>query len=1050
MVNGLMRALTRAPRNWGRGASLLLLVGALVAHALPAAAQSQATTAEINGRIVDAQGGVLPGVTVTARAEATGYVRSTVTNAEGYFGLPLLPTGQYELTMELPGFATGSRQVLLTVGATVTVNQTLQVTGVAETISVTAATPLVETTTAVRTSTVNELAIDNLPINGRRFQDFVTLTPTVQVDTSRGQLSFAGQRGINANVNIDGADYNQPFFGGIRGGERSNNAFTVPQESVQEFQVVTAGYSAEFGRSTAGLVNVLTKSGTNQMSGSGIYVNRHRELADKNAFGQTAAPTQQQFGGSVGGPIKTDRLFFFGAYEQQIFRNERAVAFNFSGVTPSADNAEALNYYRSQETDFEATNDAIALLGKIDYQWPAGSRISMRYSHSGNEALNSNAVGNALEATTTSALSNNGTEKNSTNTFVGQYTTALTSSLLLEARGQYSREDRPREANVLAPTVQNQVGNYGTVNFLPTTQEDWRAQAAANVTAVKGTHSLKGGFEYNHVYADQIFGFNQFGRWTVNGAPSLALEVLSVGGPTANRFDVPATGGGATATYLKQLGNLSVDLASDEVALFVQDSWRVKPRLTLNYGVRWEGAFNPTPVANNDFMLNAIQGVTFPLGRTIDPTQIPNQPNQWAPRLGFAWDAAGDGKTVVRGHTGLYYARTPGLLWTSPLNNWRVPAGDLSIQLPFVAPPGNPNTTLYRQLLLIGIDLNQYPLDALPILTTEQMTQIGSALGLTVNEYAGAQPLVVDQDFRNPRATQAGIGVQREVATDISVSAEFLYVKTDFLQRNREVNLGVPSPNPADPSQRPIFPNARPVPQLGSIQIRESTASSEYRALTLSSQMRRARFTVNANYVLSKSESDDDNERDSGGPGAANTYDLSPEWGPARLDRRHQFNGYVLTFLPGNFDVHTGFRFLSALPIDATMGRDADSSRGGPDRPYSAPGVSFVRNGFRNEPFKEVNLRAQWTLGFAGGNRMIFSAEVFNLFNWDNIQLAGNAVTNYCSGTAPNDCGFGAPTNPNFLSLVDRDPNSATNGQLIRTNNPGAPRQLQLGVRFQF
>ena len=143
------------------------------------------------------------------------------------------------------------------------------------------------------------------------------MTPTVQVDPQRGQLSFAGQRGINSNVSIDGADYNQPFFGGIRGGERSNNAFTVPQESVQEFQVVAAGYSAEFGRSTGGLVNAITKSGTNSLRGSLFYVNRNRDWAEKNAFGQNAAPTQQQYGGSIGGPIAKDRLFYFAAAESQ-------------------------------------------------------------------------------------------------------------------------------------------------------------------------------------------------------------------------------------------------------------------------------------------------------------------------------------------------------------------------------------------------------------------------------------------------------------------------------------------------------------------------------------------------------------------------------------------------------------------------------------------------------------------------------------------------------------------------------------------------------------
>jgi hypothetical protein len=1029
---------------WRAAATLLLVL-----LAVPAFAQSQATTAELNGRVVDAQGGVLPGVTVTARNEATGYVRTAVTNDEGLYSLPLLPPGTYEVTLELAGFATGQRRAQLTVGAAVTINQALQLTGVAETVTVSGAAPLVETTTSIRTSTVGAEAIDNLPINGRRFQDFVTLTPTVQVDTSRGQLSFAGQRGINSNVSIDGADYNQPFFGGLRGGERSNNAFTVPQGAVQEFQVVAAGYSAEFGRSTAGLVNVITKSGTNQLAGNGFYVNRHRELADKNAFGQVAAPTQQQFGGGVGFPIQQDRLFFFGAYEQQIFRNERAVAFNLTGINRSAENSEAFDYFRSLEEDFEATNDALALLGKTDYQWPAGSRVSLRYSFSTNKAENSNATGNALEATTTSALSNNGTEKNGTNTVVGQFTTPLRSNLLFEARGQYSREKRPREANEESPTVQNQVGNYGTVAFLPTTQVDWRAQGATNLTWVAGPHTVKVGAEYNHVFADQTFGQNQFGRWTIVGSAASALEVMSLGGPTANRYDVPLTGAATTATYLKQLGNLALDFATDEVAVFVQDSWRATPRLTFNGGIRYEAGFNPTPEANNDFMLNALRGVTFPLGRTVDPTQIPDQTDQFAPRVGFAWDVAGDGRTVVRGHTGLYYARTPGLLLAAPLNNFRIPPGDLSIQLPFSVPAGNPNNTLYRQLLLIGVDLNRFPLDAMPILSTEQMTQIGAALGLTVNPYAGAQPLVMDQEFKNPRATQAGLGAEREVFAGMTVSAEFLYVKTDFLQRNREVNLGVPTPS-ADVAQRPTFASVRPVTALGSVQVRESTAKSRYRALTTTSKLRKPWGELMASYVLSKSESDDDNERDSGGPGAANTFDLTPEWGPARLDRRHQFNGYAMANFPYNIDASIGFRLLSGLPIDATMGRDADASRGGPDRPYSAPGVSFVRNGFRNEPFQEVNLRLNWGINVGGTRQLILTGEVFNLLNDDNLQLGGNAVTNYCAGTAPADCGFGAPTNPNFLSLVDNIQGSSTFGQLIRTNNPGAPRQIQLGLRFMF
>ena len=720
-----------------------LILGLAVGLAIvaPAHAQSQATTGEVGGRVVDAQGAVVPGVTVTVKSPNTGLQRTAVTDQEGLFSIALLPPDSYELVFELSGFAVVTRALRITVGSSLTANQTMQVSSVAETVTVTAS-PAIESTATVRTTTVDAEAIANLPINGRRFQDFITLTPTVQVDPQRGQLSFAGQRGINSNVSIDGADYNQPFFGGIRGGERSNNAFTVPQESVQEFQVVAAGYSAEFGRSTGGLVNAITKSGTNSLRGSAFYVNRNRDWAEKNAFGQNAAPTQQQYGGSIGGPIAKNRLFYFGAAESQNFENTRAVVFNLTGIARTPDNAEAYDYYRSQETPFETTNDALALLGRMDYQLTGSGRLSLRYSFSDNDAKNANATGNALADTTVSALSNNGTERDRTNTFVGQYTSAIRPNVLLDTRGQFSKERRPRDANELTPLVTNAVGNYGTVSFLgQNVQDDWRFQAASTLTGVMGRHTLKAGLEFNHVDASQTFGFNQFGTWNLSGAAGAALELMSTGGPNANRFD------STTATYQKQLGNLQLALASDELAFFAQDSWRVNNSLTLNYGLRWEGAFNPTPEANNEFMLGALQGFNFPLGRTVDPTQIPDQLSQFGPRVGFAWNPGASGTTVVRGFTGLYYARTPMLLWAAPMNNFRVPPGDLSVQLPLSA-PGNPNNTIYKQMALIGIDLNTFPLNSLPILTTEQITQIGSALGLAVNPYLGAQPIIVDQEYQ--------------------------------------------------------------------------------------------------------------------------------------------------------------------------------------------------------------------------------------------------------------------------------------------------------------
>ena len=1041
-------------KNCARLAALALCGTLSAVSAFP---QSQATTGEIRGRVVDATGGVLPGVTVVINDASRGITRTVVTDADGNFVAPLIPPGTYEVTASLAGFQPAKHKAIkVTVGSQVNVNTALKVGAIQEAVTVEGGATAVETTSSVRTSTLDETAIASLPINGRRFQDFVTLTPTVQVDPQRGQLSMAGQRGINTNVSIDGADHNQPFFGGIRGGERSNNAFTVPQEAIQEFQVVASGYTAEFGRSSGGIVNAITKSGSNDIRGSVFYLNRNRDWADDNVFGQAAAPTQQQFGGSIGGPLRKDKTYFFLAYEQQKFKNTRQVLFSaLSGLTPTPATQEAFDFYKSLETPFDATNDAWTILGRIDHQFGTNHRLNIRYTHSDNKALNSNASGNALDPATFSALSNNGTEKDNTNVVVGQLTSVLKPNLLLETRAQYAREQRPRLANAEATNVTTGIGRFGTVNFLPTTQSDWTAGGNVNLTWIRSGHTFKVGGDYRHTFVDQTFGFNQFGTFNVSGTTANVLDIMGVGGTVANRFDSTAV------TYDRQMGNLLVDFATDELAFYAQDSWKVTPRLTVNYGLRWEGAFNPTPIANNDFLLSRVRNFVSPVGgRRVDPTQIPDQLGQWGPRVGFAWDPSGDGKTVLRGYSGLYYARTPALVYAGPMNNYRTPAGDLSLRLPLPVPAGSPNNTVYRQLLLIGIDLNRTPLGSLPILTQDQVLSIARSLGLSPNPAVGSGPLSVDPDFKNPRAFQVGAGAQREIWSGVTVGFEGVYVKTERLERNREMNLAPPVVRASDPAQRPFFNRPltpRPISDLGQLQVRESTAESKYQALTFSTRVQKKWGSVNVYYVLSKSESDDDNERDAGGPNYQNTYNLADEWGPARLDRTHQFNGYMVYFLPKGFDITTGFRILSGRPIDAAMGFDANADGANStganfslDRPYSAPGVSFKRNAFRNTPFKEVNLRLQWKWNIHNSQNLIFSAEAFNIFNWGNIELAGTTVQNYCSAPVPLDCGFGAPTNPNFLQIYDQNPASTRRGQFLLNNNPGAPRQLQLGVRFQF
>jgi outer membrane receptor protein involved in Fe transport len=1032
----------------------LFFAACFISGADKAFAQAQGSAGQITGAVRDTNGAAIPGAKIKATNTQTGLEQTATSNGDGVYRIVLLPPGDYNITAEAERFTkTEIKSVQVIVGQVTDANVTLGVGNVQEAVVITA--EAIQTTVSQPDAIINETAINNLPINGRRFQDFATLTPTAQVDTSRGQISLSGQRGIyGANINIDGVDYNQPFFGGIRGGERSNNAFTIPQESIKEFQVISSGYSAEFGRSTGGVITVVTKSGTNEFHGTGFYLNRNRDLATANAFGQSAAPTQQQFGGSVGGPIFKDKSFFFGSYEQQESTNPRLVLFDrLATFTPTPATQEAFDFYKALETPFDQTNDAIAFLGRFDHQFNEKNRFNVRYSQSYNEALNANSVGNQLFPSTTSALSNNGTEKDRTYTVVGQLNSFFSGNVINELRAQYTREVRPRLANALAPNITNAVGNVGTVSFLPTTQFDWRTQVFNNLTWIKGNHSFKFGGEYNHTFADQTFAFNQFGLFNfTNSDTATILSILSrtPGAATDNRFDSTAV------QFRRQIGNGRLSFDGDTIAFYAQDSWRIRPNFTLNYGLRYEGQFNPTPDVSNTTLTSLVQNASFPIGYSVDPSFIPNNTKQFAPRLGFAWDPGANGKTVIRGFGGIYYASTPGLLFAAPLNNFRIPAGDLSIQLPLAVPAGNPMAscnTVYCQLNLIGINLNNSTLDKLPAITAEQVQGVAAALGLTnFSPFTGAQPITWDRNYENPRSYQFGIGVERDLGGGLTVGVDYSQINTVHLQRNREVNVPAPilRSTAVDPAQRPFFgltgtgARTRPITSLGSVQVRESSARSVFQSAVFRAQLRRKWGQFNTFYTLSRSLSDDDNERDSGGVGYENGFNLNPEFNYARLDRRHQFVANPVFFLPYSFEVSSAIRLLSGLPVDARAGADLNGDTVNNDRPYQAAGVPFKRNAFRNRPVYNVDFRLQKGFNFTERARLTLSAEMFNIFNFDNIQYAGN-TTQFCTGTITSDCGFGASgLNPLFLKLRNPD------GTFITSNNPGAPFQAQFGARFQF
>lgn len=1048
---------------------------------VPAMAQSQASSGQIAGSVTDSSGAAVANATVKVTNTQTGLERTVTSDDAGLFNIVLLPPGVYTITGEASGFSTVTvTNVEVVVGRTADVKLTLGVSGVQESVTVSAGAVQVQTTRSEADAVISERQIENLPINGRRFQDFVTLTPGAQVDPRRQQISLSGQLGIHTNVNVDGVDYNQPFFGGIRGGERSNSAFTIPQESIKEFQVVSAGYTAEFGRSTGGIVNAVTKSGTNEYHGSGFFLARPKSLAKDNLFideiefslrdnqivgpggplAQTdrdvsAAPTQYQWGGSFGGPIKKNKLFFFGSAEMQRLRQDREVFFpNLGGITPGPTTQEAFDFYTGLQQTYEQTNDALAILGRIDYEINSNHRMNIRYSFSDNEALNAVSNGVPLFPTLNNALSNNGTEKDRSHTVVGQVASFLTTSLVNEFRGQYSHERRPRLANEESVLVTSTFGNFGTVNFLPTTQFDWRVQLADNISWTRGTHNVKVGGEWNHVFADQTFGFNQFGRFTVGGNAAQVLDILTLSpgsGTFLNRLDAPRTGSAGSVTYDRQIGNLLASFSTNEFAIFAQDSWRIRPNFTLNYGLRWEAQYNPNPETGNDKLIDLLTSTRFPSGHVLDPTQIFDDTNNFGPRLGFAWDPGNDGKTVIRGFGGIYYSRTPLLLLAGPFNNFRKPAGDLSVRLPITPAPASADTA-YEQLLLIGIDLNDFSLGNLPIITAEQIAQIAVELGLDP-DIAGQQPIMMAQEYQNPKSVQAGVGVEREVVRGFTLGADFTYVHTSYLQQNRDVNLPLPIVLATDPAQRPRYTNPRPIPQLGTVQIRESTGRSLYRALTLRSKFQRSWGQFSAFYVLSSSLSDTDNEREAGGVQYADAFDTSSEYGRSNLHRRHQFTASPVFFLPWNIDFSSAIRLRSGRPFNAILNADANGDGNFNDRPFKAPGVPFERNAFDGKPVYDVDVRIQKRFQLNENHRLTFSWEIFNIFNLENIEFGlppNSLVSSYCSSPIPADCGFLAPTNPNFLSLRENRLGNRRAGRLLTENNSGSPFQMQFGVRYQF
>ncbi len=969
-----------------------------------ALAQSQASTGVIEGTVEDATGAVLPGVTVTLTQTETGFERVVVTDDSGRFRARLLPVGPYKLTAELTGFKSYQRDLNLSIGSTVSLVVGMEIGEITQTVTISSdATPLVDTKEIRPQSTVNELSIDNLPINGRDFQSFVFLTPGA-VPSARNTVSLGGQKGIETNFQVDGADRNNPFFGGQSGGDRP--PFTFSQEAVREFVVLKDGYSAEIGRSTSGLVNVVTKSGTNDWHGSAFYLYQDNSMiADEKElrvgsdgsiterFFEAPEGSRHQFGGSIGGPIARDRAFFFFSTEHQDFSRPLFVVFDFD------DNERAvIQQFVPQMLDFEgnfsSTDDAQVYLGKVDLIANESNNLTFRYTLTDSEQVNGTYTG-----TLDSAVDNNGLELDQTQQFTTSWNAVITPRLVNEFRFNYMWEDRPREANVSFDTSEVRIGfeaRFGGVWFLPIPETDDRYQFVENMSYNFGAHDLKFGFEYNDTGVDQVFFGNGRGQYRFRDGDSGPRDGSAVD-EFLRCFLGDAFEPGARCVvndYRQRFGDGIFVERVQEAAFYVQDEWKINRNVTFNAGFRWEGQFNPPNTRpNRDFPAFS--------EKLVDDT------DNWAPRLGLAWDLSGEGKTVFRASAGIFYGRTPMLLYSNPLVVNGDVAGDVELRL--------------RRINTFRTGGESFPGFSRIYSSLADAAAVAGIPVPSSGTFPGADVHLHSLDFNNPETYRYTVAVEHELAPSWAASFSFTHADTKFRQLRRDINLfpGVPGADGRLIYGRPFNPD-RPFASItdGSINFVESTSISEYDAVTASLNKRFSdRFQFQANYTFGHNDSIEDNERDATTIHPTVPDNLRADLGRSSLDVRHTFvlNGVV--DLPWDFQLSTILVATSGGPWNASTGFDDNGDGTSNDRPVIGGSV-VERNAFDDGKFTNMDLRITKRFSFTETAKAAAFLEFFNIFNNRNFQVGE---------TRFGRTGFG-----------------------VLTDQSGDPFSIQLGFRFDF
>jgi outer membrane receptor protein involved in Fe transport len=989
-------ARVRCNRSWV-WVHALTAVLVVFGSAVAAFAQTDVTTSRISGTVQGSDGAPLPGVTIEATNLGTNLTQVAVTDAEGFYRIVNLPTGTYKVTASLEGFATATADnVRLLLGSAPTINFTLQSATVTESITVTAEElPVVEVTNTQVGTTIQTEQLKNLPSAGRDFKNLVLLTPESRLDSERGNLSLSGERGINTSITVDGVDYNNAFFGGAVGVAEGRAPLSISQESIKEANVVTNGASVEYGRSGGGFVNLITKNGTNELKGSGFYFKQPQSLISNfprvgpTAGHDPADQSKEQYGGSLGGPLVKDKLFYFLSYDKQkqditipiLSANLLPVFFTTYPVLASPD-------------AYVQTQDGWVAFGRLDYQVNPANRLMFRLNSNDYEGINGTSNSPARTE------SYNGIEGIKAKSYVGSWSGQFGANWLNDLNLNYVNEDIPRDDKGLGlPEIQVGGLRFGEVSFLPITTTNKRKAFADTLSYLLDRHVFKAGTEYNDTSVDQIFKGNWRGVFVfANNADFLAGKWREY-----RQF------GGLNGLTSDQAGAASFD--QKETAFFVQDQWFVRSNLTITAGVRYERLDNPNDPILNPNDPNGHGGLNL-------TAHIPDANNQVSPRLGLSW--APDEKTAIRVSLGRYWSRTPALLWAQPFTSNGVRGAQLSILN--ATDPATGGSLPPTDPLAPGWGSGASAVNGGFTPTGVERVDFSR-----VTRVSTPNVFTVDSGFENPYTDRVTLGGEREILPHIALGLDFTYAEGHQLQRLTDLNRvldGTTSSNGLPHYSTTV----RRFSAYNQIITDLSDARSKYKAVTATLQRRyTGNYSLYAAVTWSRDRDNDSNERNFSGIQAEDVNNLGLNWGPSNRDQTWKvaLNGLWDTHWWG-LSLSGTFRYYTGQPFNPIINSDVNGDGvAGTDRP-TINGNHLGRNSERQPDFYTLDMRVTKTINIGSVGLAVF-AECFNCSDHANTQISQN------------DQIWGTAQTPR-----------ATFGVEDSFSPYYVPRTFQLGLRFDF